>query len=149
MVKTAQKSVSHASQTKRTIILSTTTTTTELFPQPSRHCCSDHCYNRRNNRKSDVLKHAVYIHRRNHAAVKTRSWDTMPVGVTFRLQDGRQTQMVARIPTRGRGFLCFRNCPMGSGDYLPDGEPWSWPPARNAEIKNTWNNASKTYAFTA
>jgi hypothetical protein len=81
MIKTAQRSVTHASQTKGTIILSTTTT--ELFPQPSRHC-----HNRRNNRKSNVLKHAVYIHRRNHTAVNTRSRDTMPVGVTFRLQDG-------------------------------------------------------------
>jgi len=99
--KNSQRSVTHASQTAEKIILSTTTTTattsataaattttttiTELFPQPSRHCCSDHC----NNRKSNVLKHAVYIHCRNHTAVKTHSRDTMPVGVTIRLHDGR------------------------------------------------------------
>jgi hypothetical protein len=107
MIKTAQRSVTHASQIIGTIILSTTTTTTttELFPQPSRHCRSHHCHNRHNNRKNNVLKHAVYIHHRNHTAVKTRSRDTMPVGVTIRLQDGGQTQVVARIPTRGRDFL--------------------------------------------
>jgi len=119
----------------------TTTTTTELYPQPSRHCCSDHC----KNRKSNVLKDAVYIRCRNHTAMKTRSRYTIPVGVTIRLHDGRQTQMVARIPTRGGGgFLCSRKRPMGNGGCLPDGEPWSWPPARNAEIKNTWSTISTT-----
>jgi hypothetical protein len=61
-------------------------------------------------------------------------------------------QIVVRFPAGGRGFFCSRERPdlsNGDGGLLPDGKEWSWPPSRNAEVKNNWSNISTPYAFRA